>query len=45
MVSGMKELNLLLFKNIASKVIVKSAGGISPSKSLNLRSRYLAIRQ
>ena len=41
MVCGMKELNLLLFKKMASNSLVNRAGGISPSKLLNLRSRYL----
>jgi len=31
----------LLFKNIASKLLLKSSEGNSPSKSLNLMSRYL----
>uniref|UniRef100_A0A0A0KBB1 Uncharacterized protein n=1 Tax=Cucumis sativus TaxID=3659 RepID=A0A0A0KBB1_CUCSA len=43
MVSGIKELNLLLFKKMASNSLVKSVEGISPSKSLYLRSRYFAL--
>ena len=39
--SGIVDVNLLLFKKIASSVLLKSSGGNSPSKSLNLRSRYL----
>jgi hypothetical protein len=39
-VSGMVDVNRLLFKNRASKSLLKSSGGSSPSKSLNLRSRY-----
>ncbi|PQQ01638.1 hypothetical protein Pyn_33238 [Prunus yedoensis var. nudiflora] len=40
-VSGMVDVNLLLFKNRASNSLLKSSGGNFPSKSLNLRSRYL----
>lgn len=39
--SGIVDTNLLLFKKIASSVLLKSSQGNSPSKSLNLRSRYL----
>lgn len=41
-VLGMVDLNRLLFKNNASKSFSKSSGGNFPSKSLNLRSRYLS---
>lgn len=40
-VSGMLHLNLLLFRNSASKSLLKSSAGRHPSKSLNLMSRYL----
>lgn len=43
--SGILSLNLLLFKKIASSSLTKSSGGISPSKSLYLRSRYLTTGQ
>ena len=36
--SGIVDVNLLLFINIASSVLLKSSGGISPSNSLNLIS-------
>ena len=39
--SGMVDVNLLSFKNKASSSLLKSSGGNFPSKSLNLRSRYL----
>ncbi|KAG4168477.1 hypothetical protein ERO13_A12G026901v2 [Gossypium hirsutum] len=44
-VSGMVEVNLLLFKNNASSFISKSSGGIWPSKLLNLMSMYLTLDQ
>lgn len=40
-VSGMEDLNRLLFKKIASKPFAKSSGGNLPSNSLYRRSRYL----
>ncbi|WVZ18784.1 hypothetical protein V8G54_006106 [Vigna mungo] len=42
MFSGILEEKRLLFKNIASKLLVKSFGGNSPSKLLNLMSMYLS---
>jgi len=42
-VSGMLDLKRLLFKKIASRSFSKSSGGNFPSKSLNLRSRYLRL--
>lgn len=42
MFSGILEEKRLLFINIASKLLLKSAGGNSPSKLLNLRSMYLS---
>ena len=40
-VSGMMDVNRLLFKNKASSSMLKSSAGNLPSKSLYLRSRYL----
>ncbi|PON33203.1 hypothetical protein TorRG33x02_355360 [Trema orientale] len=40
-VSGILDLNRLLFKKMASNFFSKSSGGNSPSKSLYRRSRYL----
>jgi len=42
-VSGMVDVNRLLFKNNASSSFSKSFEGNFPSKSLNLRSRYLRL--
>jgi len=42
-VSGMVDVNRLLFKNTASSSFSKSFGGNSPSKSLYLRSRYFRL--
>jgi hypothetical protein len=39
--SGIVDVNLLLFINIASSGLLKSSEGISPSKSLYLISMYL----
>jgi hypothetical protein len=41
-VSGIVDVNRLSFKNKASRSLLKSSGGNSPSKSLYLRSRYLS---
>lgn len=41
--SGMFEVNRLLFTKMASKSLSKSSGGNFPSNSLNLRSRYLRL--
>lgn len=41
--SGMVDVKRLLFKNKASKSLLKSPGGSIPSKSLYLRSRYLRL--
>jgi hypothetical protein len=41
-VSGIVDVNLLLFKNNASRSFSKTSGGNPPSKSLYLISRYLS---
>ena len=42
-VSGIVDVNRLLFKNKASKSLLKSSGGNLPSKLLYLRSRYFKL--
>lgn len=44
-VSGMLPLNQLWFRKIISSPVWKSSGGNSPSKLLNLRSRYKFLIQ